>query len=146
MQALPPVEPDDGTRRNPFEVLKEKLDQLQQGLSRPQLIPFTEVLIEERFRASTLLALGTAIQRQRITREVGGDVDLYDPSLLYWHPDFRVLLSLATLERTAKAYGVSSEVQPVLSLPLGAKFAPEIRSCAAGRAESMRGLLALAAP
>lgn len=119
--ALPPAVPEEEPeRRNPFDALKEQLDRLQERMNRPQLVPFAEVRIEERFRASTLQALDAAIQRQRLTRQVGGDVDLYDPSLLYWHPDFRVLLSLATLERTAKAYGVSSDIQPVLSLPLGA--------------------------
>lgn len=119
VDALPPAEPEP-ERRDPLALLQDKMDELTRRISRPKLVPFVDVRIEERLHAGTVLALDGALKRQRLTREVGGDVDLYDPQWLYWHPDFRVLLSLSYLEAEARKYGVSSEIQPVLSLPLGA--------------------------
>lgn len=87
---------------------------------RMELVPFEDVLIEERLHASTVITLADALKRQQLARELGGGGDLYEPEILYWHQDFRVLLSLRYVESLARRYGVSTELQPVLSLPLGA--------------------------
>lgn len=90
--------------------------------AQPEILPFSEMVIEERFHASTLIELKAALKRDALTRQLGaGDrAGLYEPDSLYWHQDFRVLLALRYLESMARMYGVASEIQPVLSLPLGA--------------------------
>lgn len=94
------------------------------GLKRalPELAPFADVLVDERLHASTLVELEAAMKREALVRQLAGDEpsDLYEPDNLYWHQDFRVLLALRYLESMARNYGVVSEIQPVLSLPLGA--------------------------
>lgn len=122
VDTLPPAETaeEPKSKLDPLALLQEKMDQLTRRISRPKLVPFVDVLIEERLHAGTILALDGAVKRQQLTRQVGGEVDLYDPQWLYWHPDFRVLLSLSYLEAEARKYGVLSEIRPVLSLPLGA--------------------------
>ncbi|MCB9676562.1 MAG: transglycosylase domain-containing protein [Alphaproteobacteria bacterium] len=88
----------------------------------PDIVPFEDVLIEDRVHVSTIRQLDDAFRRHTLTRDLAGDLagDLYEPEVLYWHQDFRVLLSLRYLESLARSYGVASEVQAVLSLPLGA--------------------------
>ncbi|MBX2801530.1 MAG: transglycosylase domain-containing protein [Myxococcales bacterium] len=46
--------------------------------------------------------------------------DLYAPDVLFRHGDFRTLLALNYVKHLASQYGVQTELQPVLSLPLGA--------------------------
>ncbi len=86
----------------------------------PELEPLDAVLIDGRLHYGTASAVRSATERQRAVWDLTGEPDLYDPELLYWHQDFRVLVSLKYLSALAADYGVSSEIQPVLSLPLGA--------------------------
>jgi membrane peptidoglycan carboxypeptidase len=106
---------DAGERRGPLSVL---------GLKKaaPEIARFADTLIDERIHASTLIELEAALKRDALTRQLAGDErpDLYDPENLYWHQDFRVLMGIRYLEQMARTYGVASEIQPVLSLPLGA--------------------------
>ncbi|MEZ4316560.1 MAG: transglycosylase domain-containing protein [Myxococcota bacterium] len=90
--------------------------------AQPDLVAFEDVQIDDRLHVSTIEELETAFRRQKVTRELAGDSGpgLYDPEVLYWHQDFRVLLSLRYLESLARSYGVGSEIQTVMSLPLGA--------------------------
>jgi penicillin-binding protein 1A len=89
---------------------------------RPKLVEAEDVLVEDRLHVSTLEALDSAVQRRRLARETAGEdaADLYDPELLYWHQDFRVLLGMKYVARMAREYGVRTEVREVLSMPLGA--------------------------
>jgi membrane peptidoglycan carboxypeptidase len=106
-------EPDpapDRPRRNPRPA----------RISGPPIAPLDDLWIDGRLHYGTASAVRTAIERQRAVWEVAGAPDLYDPELLYWHQDFRVLVALKYLAALAADYGVSSEIQPVLSLPLGA--------------------------
>ena len=81
---------------------------------------FGDVLIEDRLHASTLEAVDKVLERRQLALDLQEDVDLYSPEVLYWYQDFRVLLSLRYLTSLAEQYGVQTELQPVLSLPLGA--------------------------
>ncbi len=83
-------------------------------------LAFDDVLLEDRVHASTLEAVDAVLQRRKLALELQEDIDLYGPELLYWFQDFRVLLSLRYLTSLAEQYGVQTEIQPVLSLPLGA--------------------------
>lgn len=86
----------------------------------PVLRPWKDVLVEERLHVETLTAVGDALSRRELLQDAAGDTDLYAPELLYWHQDFRVLLSLRYVAELGHQYGIRSEVRPVLSLPLGA--------------------------
>ena len=57
--------------------------------------------------------------RQRRTAVLEGQ-DPYDFEVLRHHPDFRTLVALRHLAMRAAAYGVRSDLPPVMSLPLGA--------------------------
>ena len=87
---------------------------------RDQLAAWSGVLLDDRLHVGTLEQIDRAMERRRALLETKGDVDLYDPDLLYWHQDFRVLLALRYVSQLAGQYGVRSEIKPVLSLPLGA--------------------------
>ncbi len=65
--------------------------------------------------------LFAAIQRTRQRRAaVLEGQDPYDFEVLRNHPDFRTLVALRHLAVRAAVYGVSSDLPPVMSLPLGA--------------------------
>jgi penicillin-binding protein 1A len=88
---------------------------------RAAVVPFDDVLLDERLHAGTLSALSASVaRREAILSLSDAPVDLYDPEHLYWHQDFRVLLSLRYVAELARQYGVRGEVRSVLSLPLGA--------------------------
>jgi penicillin-binding protein 1A len=89
-------------------------------ISGPRLAPRSEMRLDGRLHLSTIDALATAMERQRQVWEVAGQPSLYDPEVLHWNPEFRVLLSLRYVAALAEAYGVVSPIQQVLSLPLGA--------------------------
>jgi membrane peptidoglycan carboxypeptidase len=124
----PPTEPEpEPERRSPLRWIKDQLEKVPESVkllpkATPDLVAFEDVLVEDRVHVSTLEELEAAYRRQKATRELAGPdaPGLYDPEVLYWHQDFRVLLSLRYLESLARSYGVASEIQPVLSLPLGA--------------------------
>jgi len=84
------------------------------------LDPFEDLLVDDRLHVATLMSLDSALERRKLSLDIDGMPDLYSPELLYWHQDFRVLLSLRYLTSLAEQYGVQTELQPVLSLPLGA--------------------------
>lgn len=108
----PPVE-----RTNPLGWL-ERLVQRRRG---PELAPIEDVLVDDRLHLATLEAVGEAIDRRSLALSLRTEpVDLYDPEVLYWHPDFRVLLGLSYVASLAEQYGVQTEIPPVLSMPLGA--------------------------
>lgn len=90
------------------------------GKTRDTLPDRGDVLVDERLHLSTLDALASAQNRRALGASLEDDLDLYAPDLLYWHPDFRVLLSLRYVAALARSYGVATPLQPVLSLPLGA--------------------------
>lgn len=81
-----------------------------------------DMLIGGRLHLSTLEAVEAGVRRRRLARSAAGDAapGLYEPEVLYWHQDFRVLLALKYVEELARQYGVRTELQSVLSMPLGA--------------------------
>ena len=87
----------------------------------PQLVPVEGVVIDERVHLGTLEAVEAAMERRRIAWELREEPpDLYDPEILYWHQDFRVLLAMKYVARLAEQYGVQTEIKEVLAMPLGA--------------------------
>ncbi|MBT3223005.1 MAG: hypothetical protein HN348_28355 [Proteobacteria bacterium] len=87
-----------------------------------QLVSIEDMLIDDRLHLKSLRALDDALKRLKLGRELDGDQapGLYEPELLYWHQDFRVLLALRYVEGLAREYGVQTDIKPVLSIPLGA--------------------------
>lgn len=85
----------------------------------PKLVPWSDVVLDERLHVGTFEEVAAALARREAV-VAASDMDLYDPELLYWHQDFRVLLSLRYVSRLAGQYGVRSDIKPVLSIPLGA--------------------------
>ena len=87
----------------------------------PELLPREDMLIDDRLHLATLEALGDAVERRELAMSLREEPpDLYDPEILYWHADFRVLLALRYVASLAEQYGVQTEIPPVLSMPLGA--------------------------
>jgi penicillin-binding protein 1A len=87
----------------------------------PQVAGLDDMELEGRIHFSTLSDVRDALERRQLALELHPEPpDLYDPELLYWHQDFRVLLSLRYLSSLAEEYGVQSEIQTVLAMPLGA--------------------------
>ena len=89
------------------------------------LAPVGEVLVNGRLQLDTLTAVGDAMRRRELARELADSdaPDLYAPELLYWHQDFRVTLSMRYLSALARKYGVQTKINDVLSMPLGASEA-----------------------
>ncbi len=126
-EVAPAPEPETTDRRGPLRWIRDQLEKVPENVrllprALPEMAAFDDVLIEDRVHVSTLEELEAAYRRQKATRDLAGSdaPGLYDPEILYWHQDFRVLLSLRYLESMARSYGVASEIQPVMSLPLGA--------------------------
>jgi penicillin-binding protein 1A len=88
----------------------------------PKLDALPDVLVDDRLHMQTLMALGDALRREQLTRDLlGPDAPgLYDPDILYWHQDFRVLLSMRYVNALAREFGVRTEIKNVLAMPLGA--------------------------
>jgi len=87
---------------------------------RERVAAWADVLLDDRLHVGTLQQVDRAMERRRALLETRDEIDLYDPELLYWHQDFRVLLALRYVSELAGQYGVRSDIRPVLSLPLGA--------------------------
>jgi len=87
-----------------------------------QLASEQDMLVDDRLHESTLEALEASMRRRRTARVAMGDTapGLYDPEVLYWHQDFRVLLGMRYVTALAGEYGVRTDLDEVLSLPLGA--------------------------
>jgi penicillin-binding protein 1A len=81
--------------------------------------PVEEVLLLGRVSIGAISALQTTLDRIRLLEETEPR-DLYSPEALIWHPDFRILLSMKSVIEVAENYGVRTEIQEVLSMPLGA--------------------------
>jgi penicillin-binding protein 1A len=81
-----------------------------------------ELLIGGRLHLATVQELGSALERLSLRREVQGEEapGPYDPAVLYWHQDLRVLLALKVVRKLAETFGVRTEVREVISMPLGA--------------------------
>lgn len=86
----------------------------------PRLVDVEDVRVDDRLRLGTLREVREALHRRERALELAGAPDLYSPEVLYWHQDFRVLLALRYVSALAERYGVQTELQQVLSLPLGA--------------------------
>lgn len=88
----------------------------------PPPFELDDVRVDDRLHVSTLRQVRDAVERRTVARSLsdGESVDLYDPDVLIWHQDFRVTLALRYVIDMARNYGVQTELQPVLSLPLGA--------------------------
>ncbi len=87
----------------------------------PQLAEAEHILVDDRLHLGTLEALAEALDRRTIAWDLQDEKpDLYDPEILYWHQDFRVLLAMRYINRMAEQYGVQTEIREVLSMPLGA--------------------------
>ena len=88
---------------------------------RPDLATLDGVRMDDRVHLGTLRSLAGAIERRELSQSLATEQpELYSPEVLYWHQDFRVLLSLRYLSSLAEQYGVQTDIPPVLSLPLGA--------------------------
>lgn len=87
----------------------------------PRLVGHDDVLVDDRLHMGTLLDVRDAMRRRKLALELAEEPpDLYDPSLLYWHQDFRTLLAMEYVTALAERYGVRTELARVLSMPLGA--------------------------
>ncbi len=80
-----------------------------------------DVFVDRRLHLSTIDALEAAFERRVFAWDLH-DVppDLYDPEVLYWHQDFRVLLAMRTVMALAEDYGVQTPIRAGLAMPLGA--------------------------
>lgn len=97
------------------------LERLLQRRKEPKLAPVEDLLLDDRLHLATVEVVQEAIDRRSLAMSLRTEpVDLYDPEVLYWHPDFRVLLGLKYVASLAEQYGVQTEIPPVLSMPLGA--------------------------
>ena len=76
-----------------------------------------QVLLEGQVSASTLEQL--LVQLQQESGKVDAD-KLYTLEVLAEVPDFRIMLGMQYMVRLAKACGIDSNFEPVLSMPLGA--------------------------
>ena len=81
-----------------------------------------DVLVDDWLHLGTLRDLSDSLELRKLTRDAMGSSAprLYDPELLYWHQDFRVLLGMRYVAELAAQFGVRTEVGEVLSMPLGA--------------------------
>ena len=96
-------------------------DALRPGPRLPQLDSVDDLLIDDRLRLSTLRSVREVLSRRKLALELSEEpVDLYAPEILYNHQDFRVLLGLRYVTSLAEQYGVQTEINQVLSMPLGA--------------------------
>jgi membrane peptidoglycan carboxypeptidase len=114
----PAVRPRRGWRRFWAEEDKAAAPPTPRG---PQLAGVDDLELEGRIHFSTLKEVQDAVERRQLALDLHPEPpDLYAPELLYWHQDFRILLSLRYLASLAEEYGVQSEIPTVLAMPLGA--------------------------
>jgi membrane peptidoglycan carboxypeptidase len=93
-------------------------EDLNPRLGLPGMPPIsTDPLVDGRLHASTVVAMRKAITLKANQLDA---YDPYDPEILYLHPDFRLVLGMRYLSGLAKEMGVEQELDPVLSMPLGA--------------------------
>ncbi|MEO0602688.1 MAG: hypothetical protein AAF211_14695, partial [Myxococcota bacterium] len=87
----------------------------------PQLAPLQDVFVDQRLHMGTIDLVQEKLDAREAVWELADEKpDLYDPEILYWHQDFRVLLAMRFVASLAEQYGVQTEIKKVLSMPLGA--------------------------
>ncbi|MEN0061035.1 MAG: hypothetical protein AAGA48_02740 [Myxococcota bacterium] len=87
----------------------------------PQLAALEDVYVDQRLHMGTVDLVQEKLDAREAVWELNDEKpDLYDPELLYWHQDFRVLLSMRFVASLAEQYGVQTDIRKVLSMPLGA--------------------------
>ena len=87
------------------------------GDAPPRVPAFEQLLLDGRLPVGAFAAIQRTRQRRSAILE---GQDPYDFEVLRNHPDFRTLVALRHLAARARAYGVRSDLPPVMSLPLGA--------------------------
>lgn len=117
-----PIEPEELERPRLFERWFGGGEATPEAPVGPALDPEADVLVDGAVHLGTLRQLQTGIERRRASREALGDQapGLYEPELLYWHQDFRVLLGMKYVAEIARQYGVRTEIHEVIAMPLGA--------------------------
>ena len=83
----------------------------------PRVPSIDEMVLDGRLPYGLFAAIQRTRQRRAAVLE---GQDPYDFEVLRNHPDFRTLVGLRHLAMRAAAYGVESDLPPVMSLPLGA--------------------------
>ncbi len=92
-----------------------------QPLPPPALVEQADVVLDG-LHLGTIDAVAQAVTRRRMQDETLDEApSVLDDRVLYALQDVRVLLALEELVATAHRYGVRSELDEVLSLPLGAR-------------------------
>ncbi len=96
--------------------------QIRRAVKRgPELVPLSEVFVDRRLHFGTLELVQEKLDSREAVWELADEKpDLYDPELLYWHQDFRVLLAMRFVASLGEQYGVQTDIRKVLSMPLGA--------------------------
>lgn len=113
----------------------------------PRVPAFEALLLDARLPVGAFAAIQRTRQRRSAVLE---GQDPYDFEVLRNHPDFRTLVALRHLAARAAVYGVTSDLPPVMSLPLGAaeisleEAALLIQGIATGKAWSFPGVVELA--
>jgi len=116
----PPVAAPVPRKRRGWRRFWEEVVNVEPERDGPLLAAEEDIELEGRIHMSTLRQVRDALSRRRLALELHPEPpDLYDPELLYWHQDFRVLLSLKYLASLAEEYGVQTDIQQVLAMPLG---------------------------
>lgn len=91
--------------------------QVARGMELERLIPPSRVWIEGVLPAYILDQIQEGIQKRMAALR---EKDPYDLDVLIRIPDFRITMALRYVVHLARALGVESPLEPVLSLPLGA--------------------------
>ncbi len=110
----------------------------------PRVPTMDDLLLDARLPMATFANIQRTRQRWNIVLE---NQDPYDFEVLRANPDFRTLVGLRHLAARATAYGVTSDLPPVMSLPLGAaevsleEAALMVQGIATGRTWSYPGVV-----
>ncbi|NOY24949.1 MAG: hypothetical protein GXP62_03665, partial [Oligoflexia bacterium] len=79
--------------------------------------PLNQMRVDGRLRRDTLQRLRRGMTRRALVLR---QADLWSLDVLVYHPDFRLLVGMRYVALLANRLGVSQDLPPVLSLPLGA--------------------------
>lgn len=85
--------------------------------SAPRVPRADAILLDGRLPLSVFARIQRAREKRALVLQ---GQDPYDFAVLQYHPDFRTLVGLRHLAARAASYGVTSDLPPVMSLPLGA--------------------------
>ncbi len=87
----------------------------------PRLAPVDATRVTPRLDLAVLEEVESALKRRESLAVLdAGGTDLYSPDVIIWAHDFRVRLALEIVTALGRELGVTTALQPVLSLPLGA--------------------------